>query len=199
MNEAEALLVSKAQQGDDEAFTQLVETYQVPVYRLCYRMLGGNVHDAEDAAQETFLRAYKALRRYDSKRSFATWLLSIAAHHCIDITRKRRMKLVSLETFTGQTIPDAHPLPEKVAFQNERQREVQSLLETLSPTDRAAVVLYYWYDYSYQEIAETLSLTVSAVKSRLHRARRRLAEAWQEQRQEHPFRMEAQPHESPAL
>ncbi len=199
MSEAETLLVSKARQGDDEAFTQLVEAYQIPVYRLCYRMLGGNVHDAEDAAQETFLRAYKALRRYDSKRSFATWLLSIAAHHCIDLTRKRRMKLVSLETFTGQTIPDTAPLPEKVAFQNERQREVQSLLEALNPTDRAAVVLYYWYDYSYQEIAETLSLTVSAVKSRLHRARRHLAEAWQEQRQEHPLPMEAHPHESPAL
>ncbi|HEB65409.1 MAG TPA: sigma-70 family RNA polymerase sigma factor [Chloroflexi bacterium] len=199
MSEAERLLVSRAQQGDDGAFTQLVEAYQVPVYRLCYRMLGGNVHDAEDAAQETFLRAYKALRRYDSKRSFATWLLSIAAHHCIDITRKRRMRLVSLETFTGQILPDSNPLPEKVVFQNERQREVQALLSALSPTDRAAVVLYYWYDYSYQEIAEALSLTVSAVKSRLHRARKRLAEAWQENRQEHPFRMEAQAHESPAL
>ena len=199
MSEAERLLVSRAQQGDDDAFTQLVEAYQVPVYRLCYRMLGGNVHDAEDAAQETFLRAYKALRRYDSKRSFATWLLSIAAHHCIDITRKRRMRLVSLETFTGQILPDSNPLPEKVVFQNERQREVQALLSALSPTDRAAVVLYYWYDYSYQEIAEALSLTVSAVKSRLHRARKRLAEAWQENRQEHPFRMEAQAHESPAL
>ena len=199
MSEAERLLVSRAQQGDDEAFTRLVETYQVPVYRLCYRMLGGNVHDAEDAAQETFLRAYKALRRYDSKRSFATWLLSIAAHHCIDLTRRRRMRLVSLETFTGQTLPDTNPLPEKVAFQNERQREVQVLLSALSSTDRAAVVLYYWYDYSYQEIAEALSLTVSAVKSRLHRARKRLAEAWQENRQEHPFRMEVQAHESPAL
>ncbi len=199
MSEAERLLVSRAQQGDDDAFTQLVEAYQVPVYRLCYRMLGGNVHDAEDAAQETFLRAYKALRRYDSKRSFATWLLSIAAHHCIDITRKRRMRLVSLETFTGQILPDSNPLPEKVVFQNERQREVQALLSALSPTDRAAVVLYYWYDYSYQEIAEALSLTVSAVKSRLHRARKRLAEAWQENRQEHPFRMETQAHESPAL
>jgi len=199
VSEAERLLVSRAQQGDDDAFTQLVEAYQVPVYRLCYRMLGGNVHDAEDAAQETFLRAYKALRRYDSKRSFATWLLSIAAHHCIDITRKRRMRLVSLETFTGQILPDSNPLPEKVVFQNERQREVQALLSALSPTDRAAVVLYYWYDYSYQEIAEALSLTVSAVKSRLHRARKRLAEAWQENRQEHPFRMETQAHESPAL
>ncbi len=199
MSEAETTLVLKAREGDDEAFTQLVTAYQTPVYRLCYRMLGGNPHDAEDAAQETFLRAYRALRRYDASRSFATWLLSIAAHHCIDTTRKRRMKLVSLETFTGQILPDPNPTPEKAASQSERQREVQALLDSLGPADRAAVVLYYWYDYSYQEIADTLSLTVSAVKSRLHRARRRLAEAWQESRQEHPFPVEAHPHESSAL
>ncbi|RMF40225.1 MAG: RNA polymerase sigma factor SigW, partial [Anaerolineae bacterium] len=69
MNEAEAILIAQAQQGDDQAFARLVEMYQTPVYRLCYRMLGGNIHDAEDAAQETFLRAYKGLHRYDSKRS----------------------------------------------------------------------------------------------------------------------------------
>ena len=61
---------------------------------------------------------------------------------------------------------------------NERQAEVQMLLETLNPKDRAAIVMLYWYDYSYEEIAESLSLTVSAVKSRLHRARRELAGAW---------------------
>ncbi len=197
MNDAEAILIAQAQRGDDQAFTQLVELYQTPVYRLCYRMLGGNIHDAEDAAQETFMRAYKSLHRYDAKRSFATWLLSIAAHHCIDLLRRRRMKLVSLETFTGQILPDSNPGPEVQAFQSERQREVQALLEHLSPTDRAAVVLFYWYDYSYEEIAATLALTVSAVKSRLHRARRQLAQVWRETR--HPVSVEAQHHESPAF
>ena len=86
-NEAE--LLSKAQQGDAQAFTWLVETYQRPVFNLCYRMLG-NAQDAEDAAQETFLRAYKNLRRYDRSRPFSTWLLSIAAHYCIDQARRRR-------------------------------------------------------------------------------------------------------------
>ena len=75
--------VVQAQHGSDEAFTKLVEAYQTHVYNLCYRMLG-DAELAEDAAQETFLRAYQHLHRYDQKRPFATWLLSIAAHYCID-------------------------------------------------------------------------------------------------------------------
>lgn len=198
-DDAEALLIESAIEGDEAAFTVLVETYQTPVYHLCYRLLGGNPHDAEDAAQETFLRAYRALHRYDPRRSFATWLLSIAAHYCIDRLRRQRMKLISLETFTGQILPDSNPGPEAVTFQNERQREIQAMLSRLSPTDRTAVVLHYWYDYSYEEIAQTLSLTVSAVKSRLHRARRQLAKVWQETRESQSPAMEAQPHESPAF
>ena len=89
MNE-EQTWVAQAQQGDDEAFTKLVETYQTPVFNLCYRMLG-EPELAEDAAQETFLRAYQHLHRYDQKRPFPTWLLSIAAHYCIDRLRRRKL------------------------------------------------------------------------------------------------------------
>ncbi len=197
--ETEALLIANAMQGDETAFTALVETYQTPVYHLCYRLLGGNVHDAEDAAQETFLRLYRSLQRYDPQRSFATWVLSIAAHYCIDRLRRQRMQLISLETFTGQILPDPKPAPETVAFQNEHQQRVQAMLGTLSPTDRTAVVLHYWYDYSYEEIAQALSLTVSAVKSRLHRARRKLAQVWQENMASPASTLETQPHETPAF
>jgi RNA polymerase sigma-70 factor (ECF subfamily) len=85
--------LDKALNGDAQAFTDLVEAYQKPVYNLCYRMLG-NSQDAEDAAQETFLRAYKSMRRYDRSRPFSTWLLSIAAHYCIDQIRRRRYPVV---------------------------------------------------------------------------------------------------------
>ena len=88
MKENESEWLDGAIEGDDDAFAQLVELYQKPVYNLCYRMLG-TPGDAEDAAQEAFLRAYKNLRRYDRNRSFATWLLSIASHYCIDQLRKR--------------------------------------------------------------------------------------------------------------
>ena len=83
MNNPEPEVLNQVHQGNQDAFTQLVESYQRPVYNLCYRMLG-DPNDAEDAAQETFLRVYKNIKRYDHKRSFSTWLLSIAAHLCID-------------------------------------------------------------------------------------------------------------------
>ncbi|MBN1147838.1 MAG: sigma-70 family RNA polymerase sigma factor [Anaerolineales bacterium] len=179
MLQEESQWLDQAKRGDPQAFTSLVETYQRPVYNLCYRMLG-NAQDAEDAAQETFLRAYKSMRRYDASRSFSTWLLSIAAHYCIDQIRRRRMQLVSVEDLPMPDLPDPAPGIETKLSRKEEQRRVRAALETLEPVDRAAVVMYYWYDFSYQEIGQALSLTVSAVKSRLHRARRAMAQEWLE-------------------
>lgn len=190
-------VIDQAQKGDPGAFTQVVEAYQRPVFNLCYRMLG-DPEDAEDAAQETFLRAYDHLRRYDKQRSFSTWLLSIAAHYCIDQLRKKRMTFLSMDTFPNLDIPDANPGPEAAFHRREDQQRIQALLTALNPQDRAAVVMYYWYDFSYEEIADTLKLTVSAVKSRLHRARLALAQTWTEQEAK-KFSAERRRHESPAL
>ena len=176
--------VELARDGDQAAFGRLVLAHQTPVYNLAYRMLG-NAGEAEEAAQEAFLRAYTHLDRYDPGRSFRTWLLSIASHYCIDRLRRRR--------FTWMPLEDELASPERVRFaskgrnpetammQREREAQIQHLLGKLSPTDRAAVTLCYWYDYSYEEIAETLNLTESAVKSRLYRARRALATMMQQE------------------
>jgi len=186
LSSMEADLVRRAQDGDDEAFAGLVDLYQRPVYNLCYRMLGGSEQAAEDAAQETFWRAYQAIRRYDPQRSFATWILSIAAHYCIDQQRKRRLPLADLDEVLEETAPDPHiPNPEHTVAQTEQQRALHALLNTLGPQDKAAVILRYWYDYSEQEIANSLNLSVSAVKSRLHRARLKLAEQWSAAEQKH--------------
>ncbi len=190
-------VLSQVHQGNQEAFTQLVEAYQRPVYNLCYRMLG-DPDEAEDAAQETFLRVYKNIKHYDNKRPFSTWLLSIAAHLCIDQLRKRRMVLVSMDGTPYLDPPDGLPGPEASYHLKEDQKRVQSLLKSLSPADRAAVVMYYWYDFSYEEISDSLSLTVSAVKSRLHRARLSMAQAWSDQNVSN-FVPERKAHESPTL
>ncbi len=179
MNE-ELAWITQAQQGNDEAFTQLVEHYQTPVYNLCYRMLG-EPELAEDAAQESFLRAYQNLGRFDRQRSFATWLLSIAAHHCIDRLRRRKFGLISIDE---EADDDDRPMefadvsainPEYEAERREEQQALHKVLQKLDATDRATLVLRYWYDFSEIEIAESLRLTVPAVKSRLHRARREVA------------------------
>lgn len=169
-------LITRVKAGDTGAFTTILENYQRAVYNLCYRMLG-NSGDAEDAAQETFIRAYRALHRYDSNRKFSTWILSIATHYCIDQLRKRRLQTISMDAVPYLHVPDTNPGPEGSMLLDERQQEVQDLLTNLSEVDRAAIVMRYWYEFSYDEIAETLGLTNSAVKSRLHRARRSLAKA----------------------
>lgn len=202
MNE-EQTWVSQAQQGDDEAFTKLVETYQTPVFNLCYRMLG-EPELAEDAAQETFLRAYQHMHRYDEKRPFATWLLSIAAHYCIDKLRRRKFSMFSMdaEDDEGNTfeLPDPDsPNPEGESIKGQTRDRVHSMLKDLDETDRAAIIMRYWYDYSEKEIADSLRLTVSAVKSRLHRARKELAGLWQEEEDDLLAEMERRHHESPAF
>lgn len=201
MNE-EPTWIFQAQQGNDEAFTRLVEHYQTPVFNLCYRMLG-EPEAAEDAAQESFLRAYQNISRYDRQRPFATWLLSIAAHHCIDRLRRRRLVLFSLDAEREEDdrpteLPDLEAIdPEQETIRRQEQESIQTALRELDATDRAAIVLRYWYDFSEVEIAESLNLTVSAVKSRLHRARKAVARLLMAQSPEP--RVERMPYGSPAL
>lgn len=174
-------IVTLARKGDQAAFTTLVQTYQTAIYNLCYRMLG-EADQAQDATQETFLRAYTQFHRYDPERPFKTWLFSIASHYCIDRLRRRRVTWLDIddEPLAGHpALREKRVGPEDSALQGERASDVQALLETLPAKDRAAVVMLYWYDLSYQEIAEATGTTVSAVKSRLHRARASMAEMLQ--------------------
>jgi RNA polymerase sigma-70 factor (ECF subfamily) len=174
-------LVEAARQGDRSAFGRLVKAYQGPVYNLTYRMLG-NQEEAEDAAQEAFLRAYRKLDSYDAARKFSTWLLSIASHYCIDQLRRRRLNWLSLddEGVPPDAMTSHQPGPERHAIQSEHEAQIQALLDTLAADYRAVVVLHYWYGLSYDEIAQTMDSSVSAVKSRLFRARRMLAQQLQE-------------------
>lgn len=201
MNE-EMSWILQAQQGNDEAFTRLLEHYQTPVFNLCYRMLG-EPEAAEDAAQESFLRAYQNLARYDRQRSFATWLLSIAAHYCIDRLRRRKFGFVSLEEEADDEdrpteFADNEAInPEQEAERREEQKVLHKVLQQLDATDRAAVILRYWYDFSEIEISQSLNLTVPAVKSRLHRARKEIARRLEAQSPEP--NLERMPYGSPAV
>jgi RNA polymerase sigma-70 factor (ECF subfamily) len=173
--EEEKAWIQRALSGDQEAFAYLVGAYQTAVYNLTYRMLG-DAAEAEDAAQETFLRAYTRLNTYDSRRKFPSWLLAIASHHCIDRLRQRRFAL-SLDELPPWRWLSSSSRPEEVVVRSEERDEVHQLLDQLPPHYRAAVILRYWHDLSYQEIAEATETTESAVKSTLHRARRMLAQA----------------------
>ncbi|MBK9207174.1 MAG: RNA polymerase sigma factor [Anaerolineales bacterium] len=133
---------------------------------------------------------------------FATWLLSIAAHYCIDRLRRRKFSMFSMdaEDDEGNTfeLPDPDsPDPEAETVKGQMRARIHALLKDLDDTDRAAIIMRYWYDYSEAEIAESLRLTVSAVKSRLHRSRKELAGLWQEE--ENRADTERRTYESPAF
>ena len=196
MTIAEAECLNLAQKGDQEAFTQIVETYQNPVYNLCYRMLGTS-QAAEDAAQETFWRAFKNLDRYDQKRPFPTWLLSIAAHYCIDQQRRKRLPSIDLDEIIEYSAEDPAPNPESVAIHSEFSEDVQRQMIHLSEGDRVVLVLRYWHELSENEICETLNISKSAVKSRLHRARQHMAEQWSDSQES--LAMEGRYHETLTL
>lgn len=172
----ELIWLEQARRGDEAAFSRLVEAYQGPVYNLAYRMLG-NAVEAEDAAQETFVRMYTKLHTYQQGRKLSSWVLSIASHYCIDRLRRRRGEWLSLDDEPlADVLPGHHDRPEEIVLSGETRDEVQYLVEKLSPPYRIPLILRYWYDLSYEEIAEITGLTVQAVKSRLHRARLQLAE-----------------------
>jgi RNA polymerase sigma-70 factor (ECF subfamily) len=176
MEDSEAIWVQEARKGDQTAFTQLVEAYQTPVYNLAYRMLG-NMVEAEDAAQETFIRAYRRLDTYDPSRKFSSWLLAIASHYCVDMLRRRRVNYLSFDELPPMvelSMPRTTQ-PEQVVVSQQQASAVQQLLDTLPDSYRTPVILRYWYDMSYREIAETMDVTESTIKTRLHRARARLA------------------------
>jgi len=168
--------VLQARRGDERAFAQLVDAYQMPVYNLAYRMLGSSA-EAEDATQEAFLRVWDKLDTYDSSRKLSSWVLSVASHYCIDRLRRRRGGQVSMEEImASRWLPADDPKPEDSALMRERDARVRALLQCLQPQYRIVIVLRYWHDLSYTEIAEVTGTTESAVKSRLHRAREAMAE-----------------------
>ena len=171
--------IEAAQRGDQDAFARLVEAYKQPVYNLAHRMLG-NAAEAEDAAQEVFLRAYLKLATYDRERRFSTWLLSIASNYCIDVLRRRRATMVTLED-AEYALPSSEPGPEQSAVEGEQRASIARAIDALPPAYRLPAVLRYYYDLPYEEIERITGLTEATVKTRLHRARRMIKDFLEKQ------------------
>lgn len=172
----EGLWVAQALHGDQSAFARLVDAYKTPVYNLCYRMLG-SATEAEDAAQETFVRVYTHLKAYDSQQKFSAWILAVASHYCVDRLRRRRVLWLSLDeapTLEPASTDAVHP--EDVVAQNESSAEIRRWLQALPAEYRLVITLRYWQDLSYAEMARVTDTTESAIKSKLHRARAMLAQ-----------------------
>jgi RNA polymerase sigma factor (sigma-70 family) len=190
---SDAELVELVLAGEQDVFEVLVERYKDAVQNLAYRMLG-NATEAEDVTQEVFVRAYTQLATYKPAHKFSTWLLSIASHLAIDQLRRRRFLALPLEDVPFlEWMADLGTGPEQSALQGEQQDEIQAYLQRLPSKYRAVIVLRYWYDFSYEEIATALHLTPALVKARLHRARELLARYIKDNKQNEEEQIDALP------
>lgn len=172
----EKILIGQILSGDQDAFAQLVQQYQKPVYNLCLRMVS-NPTDAEDLAQEAFVKAWRGLRFYKHEAAFSTWLYRLTANVCIDFLRKQKRKnTVSLTEEDAQEleVPDAEPMPEEQLLHREKQQAVSAAMVQLDEDYRLVMTLRVVEELSYEQIAEVLDIKVGTVKSRLARARERL-------------------------
>ena len=163
--------------GNQNAFQALVETHQSRVYGLALRMLA-NVEEAQDATQDAFVQAYTHLNAYRPEWRFKTWIMSIVSNLCIDRLRRRHIEPFTFSDHTEDVeveFVSREPQPDVVAMRHERSAAIRAMLEQLPPEDRSMVVMFYWGDMSYDEIAVATGSTVNAVKSRLFRARRSMA------------------------
>jgi RNA polymerase sigma factor (sigma-70 family) len=173
----EAGLVRRCLAGDEKAYRELVEQYQGQVYSLAMRMVR-RAEDAEDLTQETFVRMFRALPRYDPGRSFAAWLFTIASRLCIDHLRRRKGTVISLTQRERDSeeeyqieVEDPGLKPDEVTAHAEEERRTAALIDGLPPHYRIVVVLRHQQDLSYEEIAEVLNMPLGTVKARIHRAR----------------------------
>jgi RNA polymerase sigma-70 factor (ECF subfamily) len=160
-------LVARAMDGDKSAFTALVERHRRSVYALAKRMLR-HPTDAEDAAQETFVRAYVRLSSFRPGSNFRAWLLAITAHWCIDQLRRHQ----SLPLDACLSLDARDESPETHAVRAERRREVRRQLAALPAHYRRVIELRYWQDLTYAEVSDALAEPTSTVRMRLFRAHR---------------------------
>lgn len=169
----ERSLVIRAQRGDASAFGELISQTQSAVYHVCLRMMGEQ-REAEDMAQEIYLRVYERLQTFDSQRPFLPWIRRVAANYCLNQLSRRLPALSSFDEAYDRAEESAGPLAQ--IEQAEQTRQIRTALLRLSPRQRAVIELRHFQDLRYEEIAQALNLPVSDVKSDLFRARRLLAE-----------------------
>jgi RNA polymerase sigma-70 factor (ECF subfamily) len=179
MPQTDAAAVALARDGDSEAFRALVERHSRAVYRLAYRMTG-SAHDAEDVVQETFLKAYRQLPRFESRANFSTWLHRIAVNCSIDLIRARPHREQGqgddLEQF-GAAVENTDATgtsPERLMLSTEVQRRIDEAMGGLSRMERAAFILRHFEGRSIDEISQSLGLKVNATKHSIFRAVRKM-------------------------
>jgi RNA polymerase sigma-70 factor (ECF subfamily) len=189
LDKNDIVLAVKAQKGDREAFGVLVENFQTRIYSFCYQFFRDR-DIATEMAQETFLRAYRYIKKYDSKRKFSTWIYSIAKNICIDEKRKMdRSRTVPIDDVNPSTILSGEQSyhlkdPSQISLHLEDRMLLEDAITRLPEKYRTAIILCYFQELPYQEIADILNLSLNLVKVRIFRAKKQLLEILKEKQGE---------------
>jgi RNA polymerase sigma-70 factor, ECF subfamily len=172
--------IKQVLKGDQNAFGEIVELYKDKVFQLCFRMVG-NSHEAEDLAQEAFVRAYININSFNQNLKFSTWLYRIATNLCIDRLRKKKPDYFLDAEIAGteglnmySQIPSKTVLPEDEVVSLEIQQQIQNEISKLPEKYRAVIVLKYIEELSLNEISSILEIPLGTVKTRIHRGREAL-------------------------
>jgi len=182
MENIDTNLMIRFKDGNQEAFKEIVERHKLLVLNLCLRFTG-NKDDADDLAQEVFIRVYQAASNYEIKAAFTTWLYRITVNHCLNYQRRKKiLKFFSLshgknsKYQNGVRTPEfaINEQPDTEFEKKELQQIVHNAIQSLPENQKTVLILYRYHDLSYKEIANVLDITVSAVESRLHRAKENL-------------------------
>ena len=168
-------LVSQARDGDRRAFDELFGRYQESIRQMYLQRTGGNEPDSNDMLQNTFIKVYLNLDRYNPEYTFCQWIFTIARTTFIDYTRRKREFMVSIDAsdnFSNVCMPASQqPTPEERMIITQHSRELNTILDNMAPRYRDVIILRFFNEYSYDEIAEKLNVPIGTVKTLIHRAR----------------------------
>lgn len=176
MSATDVAVVAQVRAGDADAYRLLVERYSRSVFRLAYRMMG-NEQDAEDVVQETFLRAYQNLHRFDMLASFSTWLYRIAANYSLDLLRQRKRQQPTSEEWDADQFAAGDPQPDRMLLSQQVQEHLTAALARLTPQERTSFVLRHFEGQSIEEIGRMLGSSENATKQSVFRAVKKLRKA----------------------
>ncbi|HEY1063555.1 MAG TPA: sigma-70 family RNA polymerase sigma factor [Daejeonella sp.] len=171
------MLVIRAKDGDQKAYAELMQRYKDSIYFMALKMVN-NKDDAMDLTVETFGKAFENIEKYKPDFAFSTWLFRIATNNCIDFIRKKRLNVVSLQSLSEEDkdekqlqIPSDTLDPEQTSIKKQESEKLKSIVEQLPQRYRTLIILRYYDEQSYEEIAQQLDLPLGTVKAQLFRAR----------------------------
>jgi len=171
------MLVIRAKDGDQKAYAELMQRYKDSIYFMALKMVN-NKDDAMDLTVETFAKAFENIEKYKPDFAFSTWLFRIATNNCLDFIRKKRLNVVSLQTLTDEDKEEKQLQiasdtldPEQTSIKKQESEKLKSIVEQLPQRYRTLIILRYYDEQSYEEIAQQLDLPLGTVKAQLFRAR----------------------------